>query len=338
MKKKLVPKKIIISRTDSIGDVCLTLPICKALKNHFPAVQIVFLGKTYTKAVIDACPYVDEFLNFSDLENKDDSIVVAAFREINADAIVHVFPNKKVAKWAKEAAIPVRIGTSHRIFHWLTCNYRPNFTRKNSNLHEAQLNFELLQPFGIPVPSFDALKTWKILHPTATLPEAVEKLFSNRKKVILHCKSQGSAVEWGIENFMQLARELVKQDVQVFFTGTASEGQLFRSQLPQHPLIVDVSGQLSLDELIAFIARCDVLVAASTGPLHLAGLLGIKAIGLFAPRRPIHPGRWQALGENAVAIVKDQQCTLCAQGKVCECISEIGVGVVLNEVLQSTNV
>jgi ADP-heptose:LPS heptosyltransferase len=334
MKKKLVPQKIIISRTDSIGDVCLTLPICKALKNHFPAVQIVFLGKTYTKAVIDACPYVDEFMNFSDLEQLENSSAIEAFRQIQADAIVHVFPNKKVAKWSNKANIPVRIGTSHRLFHWTSCNHRPNFTRKNSELHEAQLNFELLQPFGISVPTFDSIKTGQILHPKAILSLSIEQQFSARKKIILHCKSQGSAVEWGIENFMDLARELAQKDVQVFFTGTESEGQLFRSQLPKHPLIVDVSGQLTLDELITFIARCDALVAASTGPLHLAGLLGTKAIGLFAPRRPIHPGRWRALGDNSSAIVKDEQCTLCAQGKICGCISEIGVAVVMNAVVQ----
>lgn len=334
MKKKIVPHKIIISRTDSIGDVCLTLPICKALKDNFPGVQIVFLGKTYTKAVIDACPYVDEFLNFSDIEPQGALQVKVIFQQIQADAIIHVFPNKQVAQWAKEAAIPVRIGTSHRMFHWFTCNYRPNFTRKNSNLHEAQLNFELLQPFGLQVPEFETIKTWALLHPTCAVPEVVEKLFLPKKKVILHCKSQGSAVEWGIDNFMKLAIELAKNDIQVFFTGTAAEGELFSKQIPKHPLILDVSGQLSLDELIAFIARCDTLVAASTGPLHLAGLLNTKAIGLFSPRKPIHPGRWRALGEKSEALVFDEYCVSCAQGKVCQCISEIKVSEVLNNVLE----
>ena len=57
-----IPSRILISRTDSIGDVILTLPVCKILKNYFPQVKIGFLGKSYTRPVIQACSYVDVFI------------------------------------------------------------------------------------------------------------------------------------------------------------------------------------------------------------------------------------------------------------------------------------
>lgn len=325
MKTITLLQRVIISRTDSIGDVCLTLPICKALKEKFPAIHLIFLGKTYTQAVIEACPYVDEFLDFSALERMNESVAVEKIRALHADALVHVFPNKKVAKWAKKAKIHNRIGTSHRFFHWLTCNVRLNFTRKNSDLHESQLNFELLKPFGIDVPPFEAIKAWELLEAKEKLPRELTAHFSSHRKVILHCKSQGSALEWGFPNFMSLAIELAEQNIQVFFTGTEAEGAMFRPYLPKHELILDVSGQMSLAELLTFIKSCDVLVAASTGPLHLAGLLGTKAIGLFSSRRPIHPGRWQALGENSLALVNDENCLKCKKGEACSCIEFISV-------------
>ena len=43
---------IAISRTDSIGDVVLTLPICVWLKKHFPEIKIIFIGSTYTLPII----------------------------------------------------------------------------------------------------------------------------------------------------------------------------------------------------------------------------------------------------------------------------------------------
>ena len=326
-------QRVLISRTDSIGDVCLTLPICKALKEKHPAIHLIFLGKAYTQAVIEACPYVDEFLDFSALERMNESVAVEKIRALQLDAIIHVFPNKKVAKWAKKAEIPNRIGTSHRFFHWFTCNIRLNFTRKNSDLHESQLNFELLKPFGIGVPPFETIKTWELLKPKIKLRTALTAYFSPQRKVILHCKSQGSALEWGLPNFMSLAIALAEQNIQVFFTGTEAEGEMFRPYLPKHEHIFDVSGQMSLAELLTFIQSCDVLVAASTGPLHLAGLLGTKAIGLFSSRRPIHPGRWQALGENSLALVHDENCEKCNKGEICSCIEFISVEDVLEHCL-----
>ena len=331
-------KKIIVSRTDSIGDVCLTLPICKALKMYFSDVEILFLGKTYTQPIIESCPYVDSFCDFSELERLEPKTRIEFLHRLNADVIIHVFPNKKVAQWAKQANIPMRIGTSHRFFHWATCNQLLNFSRKSSNKHEAQLNFELLKPFGIEIPSFALLNSWDVLIPTDHIPTAISDLFTGNNRVILHCKSQGSAVEWGLENFMELALALANRNFQVFFTGTEKEGELFRDLLPIHPNVIDVSGKMTLSELIAFIANCQGLVAASTGPLHIAGLLRTRAVGLFSPRKPIHPGRWRALGSKSVALVYDEHCDKCARGKTCDCIVSIPIQDVLAHLDTNENV
>ena len=65
--------KIILSRTDNLGDVILTLPMAGVLKQHFPGVHIVFLGKSYTRPLIDACEFVDEFLNWDELKQMLDA-------------------------------------------------------------------------------------------------------------------------------------------------------------------------------------------------------------------------------------------------------------------------
>jgi ADP-heptose:LPS heptosyltransferase len=66
--KVLAPYRIIISRTDSIGDVILTLPLCVWLKKQFPQSELVFLGRSYTKDIIACFDVVDTFLNFDDLQ------------------------------------------------------------------------------------------------------------------------------------------------------------------------------------------------------------------------------------------------------------------------------
>jgi heptosyltransferase III len=293
---------IIISRTDSIGDVMHTLPLCAWLKATYPTCTVIFLGRTYTKAIVDCFSAIDHFIDYTHLENCTENDQIATLKATNASHFLHIFPNKKIAKIVRKANIKTRVGTSHRIFHWLTCNVRPAFTRKGSNLHEAQLNFELLKPLGLKViPTLERINQFTSYFSPSVLTIAHPELESLLQKsfFILHPKSQGSAVEWPIENYISLANSLLQKGNLVVFTGTEKEGDLFRNQLPKHDLLIDATGKCTLAELILLISRCAGLVACSTGPLHLAGFQNRKTIGLFSPRIPIHPGRWAALGQHS---------------------------------------
>jgi ADP-heptose:LPS heptosyltransferase len=318
----LTGKRILISRTDSIGDVMLTLPICSWLKEQFPDVHLAFLGKGYTRSVVSAYKAVDEFLDWKLIEQMSEEDQQSIFSKYST--IIHVFPNKKIAKLAKKASIENRVGTSHRTFHLLTCTHRLNFTRKRSDLHESQLNFELVRPFGLK----ELPRLVEVISRTDQFDPKDEKLpedLSLKGYTILRPKSQGSAREWPLKKYMVLAEKLAEDGKKVVFTGTESEGQTFRTVIPEHENIIDSTGRLTLEQLMTLIKNADNLVACSTGPLHISGYLNVNTIGLFSPKRPIHPGRWKALGNSVKILVNDQNCPTCEQGKECDCIEKIEV-------------
>ncbi|MBE0642259.1 MAG: glycosyl transferase family 9, partial [Bacteroidales bacterium] len=142
-------QRIIISRTDSIGDVVLTLPLAGYLKQLYPELDIVFLGRSYTRPVLDQCMHTDGFLNWDVVRQMSEEEAIASLKEVDAGVILHVFPSREIAALTRKAGIPHRIGTAGRLFHWRELNHRVRFSRRNSDLHESQLNFKLLQPFGI---------------------------------------------------------------------------------------------------------------------------------------------------------------------------------------------
>lgn len=327
-------ERIIISRTDSIGDVILTLPICNWIKQQYPNAHIIFLGKNYTLPILKAYSAIDEVCDWSEFENLPTVQRLSKFRELNADAIIHVFPNKEIASLAKKVKIANRIGTSHRSFHLLTCNHRVNFTRKRSDKHESQLNFELLRPLGLKeIPSLDeVVLSTKLLQPKAVqLPENVTHFVEKHPNfVILHPKSQGSALEWPIDRYDQLAKMLNNHGIAVAFTGTEKEGVSFRGYIPNNDTTIDTSGLFTLEQLMVFIQQAKGIVACSTGPLHIGGFLGIKTVGLFSNRKPIHPGRWHAIGSNTHYLVNDEDCPVCAKGQDCKCIEQISPERVFN--------
>lgn len=305
---------IMLSRTDSIGDVVLTLPMAGYLKKQFPKCRIVFLGRNYTRDVVALSEHVDEFISWDEAKTLP-----------KTDAIIHVFPVKEIASAAKKAGIPVRVGTTNRLFHWTTCNKLIKLSRKNSDLHEAQLNIKLLEFLQIPTDiSVDKIQDFYGFTKLDMLSEEWKtQIDTTRKNIILHPKSKGSAREWGLDNFSQLISSLPEEKFKIFVSGTKEEGMLAKELFEKHKQVTDLTGKMNLKQFIAFINAADVLVAASTGPLHIAAALGKKAVGLFAPMRPIHPGRWKPLGKDAHVAVLNKECDDCRKSKDCHCIREI---------------
>ncbi|MBI3518376.1 MAG: glycosyltransferase family 9 protein [Bacteroidetes bacterium] len=316
---------IIISRTDSIGDVVLTLPLAGIIKQFIPGSKIIFLGRNYTRDVIGLSQHVDDFISYDDVLKLNIYEQVDTFKQVNATHIIHVFPVKDIAYLAKKAGIKNRIGTTNRLWHWFTCNIKVSLSRKNSDLHEAQLNTKLLAPLGINKHfSIEELAANYGFTKVPTLEKTHADLIDkNKTNIILHPKSKGSAREWGLDNFSSLIQQLDKTKTRIFISGTAQEGELVKDLITKHPDVINLTGKLSLQQFIAFINQCDGLIAASTGPLHIAAALGKKAIGLFAPMRPIHPGRWKPIGKQAHYLVLNKDCSDCRKTMDCHCIREI---------------
>lgn len=319
--------RILLSRTDGIGDVVLTLPMAGVIKRYIPGSEVFFLGKSYTEPIIRMCEDVDDFLDWDEL-GKDIRACAKRLREMNFGTVVHVFPQKKIASVCKKAGIPQRIGTSHRLYNLFYCNRLVNFSRRKSDWHESVLNLRLLSSFSqipkdIPFESMSGFLHLKVA-PTSFFANVLLQN-DDRFKLILHPKSKGSGKEWGLDNFLGLIDLLDESKFRIFVCGTENEGKMFRDILFAKPKgnVYDLSGKLSLTEYVDFISRADAIVAASTGPLHIAAALNCHAIGLFPPIRPMNPERWQPIGKNVKVFCKDGICEKCRRTTDCTCMKSI---------------
>lgn len=319
--------KILISRTDAIGDVILTIPVCDILKEHKDISEVHFLGKSYTEDVVNTCAAIDKFINIDIINKLDYNDQIVFLEKEKYDAIVHVLPNKKIAKLAQDAKIPIRIGTTNRWFHWMTCNKLVKLSRKGSDLHEAQLNIKLLKALDIDesVPLSDIFRHFRMTNISPLPKRLLAYLQKDRLNIILHPKSNKSAREWGLENFADLIHLLPKDKYKIFISGTKADGASMRgwlAQLPEH--VVDMTGMMSLREFIAFIYHSNGLIAASTGPLHIAAAVGNNALGLYPPMRPLFPRRWAPIGPKASFLVGNSACNKCEHDvSKCECMKQI---------------
>jgi heptosyltransferase III len=326
--RALLGKRLIISRTDNLGDVILTLPLLGYLKSEVPDLKISFIGKKYTNALISQCVFVDQFLDKDEVES--DPKILA---DVHADTIIFIYPDKTLARLAKQAQIKHRVATAHRWYNWFYCNHLVDFSRLKSNLHESQLNFKLLKPFKLngDVDTSELIPYYGIQPSKNDYSQLLNKNYFN---LIIHPKSRGSAREWPLEKYYELVESLPAESYRIFITGLKEEGDLIRKEKPQllnHPNITDLTGRFNLTELTSFISQADGLLACSTGVLHLAAALGIYTLGLYSPMKPIHPGRWMPVGKKTKYLVLKKDCSDCRASKDCTCINSIGVDEVKEE-------
>jgi len=91
-----------------------------------------------------------------------------------------------------------------------------------------------------------------------------------------------------LENFGLLARRIIERmNLAVVVTGTGGEAvrveEVVRASSGR---AVSLAGQLSVKELAALLQKASLVVANSTGPLHVGVAVGTPVVGLF-PRIPV---------------------------------------------------
>lgn len=309
----------------------LTLPLAGYLKQSIPGVQVDMLCRGYAAPVVNCCTFIDRTLAVETVD------IDRLFADGAYDTVIFAFPDRALGRAARRAKVPNRVGSSHRLHHWLTCNRLAHFSRVRSQLHEAQLNFALLKPLGIDhVPTLAEIGPLYGLQ-APRLPETDELAAAAPFNLILHPKSNGNGREWPLAHYAELAALLSSDPgITVWVTGSRAEGELLARDggaLLAHPNVRNLCGRFDLRGLVALIGVADGLIASGTGPLHVAAALGRNTLGLFPPIEPIHIGRWGALGTNATSLSGAQRCGNCTGVQACTCMAAISPAQVADVVL-----
>ena len=317
---------LIISRTDAIGDVCLTLPAMGWLKSVHPDWQITMLVKAYAAPVAQSCHWIDTVAVWP--ENMSEHELSAWLLHMHADHIIHVFPNRRIAVAAKRAGIPLRSGVWGRLYHWFNCNHKVWLSRAHSLHHEAYLNLLLLaKVLNIACPD-DALMrqqvvNWSGIRLTANPDTAPTK------DIVLHPYSRGSGREWPIVNFAELARLMVNDGWHPMIGGTAQDAEIFATQQHLFPAgSTNVMGADTLEQYMQRIASSAGLVASSTGPLHMASLLGQACVGLFPPKQGVNQVRWGGMSPAGANLELPQDCEKTCSNHDCDCMRALSPALV----------
>jgi ADP-heptose:LPS heptosyltransferase len=291
-------KKIIVSRTDRIGDVVLSIPVFASLKRCFSNSETFALVRNYTSDVALSSPHVDNVIPYEPGES-----ILTTYRKlkaIDADAVVVLFPRFKIAAASFFAKVPIRIGTAYRWYSFLF-NKKIHEHRKDSVKNEAEYNLTLIEALGCNEKVLDAA-----LSVDEEASKTIDCFLSKNclsKFVVVHPGSGGSAFEWDTGNFREVVKRVTSSsNSNVVVTGTESENFLCKKICEGLGNAINTAGRFSILEFIALVSKAELFISNSTGPLHIAAAVHTPVIGIYPNNKPMTPVRWAPLTDKKIIL------------------------------------
>ena len=340
-------RKILLVRTDRIGDTLLTLPVVKPIKERWPDCKIDFLARTYTHPILRNVKEIGQILNY-DPEGvhrgiRGHQLLATEIQQQNYEAAILFYPRFGLTSALWWAGIPRRIGTSHRWYSFLLTD-RVQQSRKECLKHEAEYNLDLLEPLiqdlPIKIPQF------RLAIPEKTKRELQEILTANDilgKYIVVHPGNGDSAPNLSLDQYRTIIQQISLSGIRVVLTGVNSEkeyNESLKSDLSTNN-ITDLTGTLNLEQMIALLSEACGLITTSTGPAHIASSVGTPVATFYCPAIPHTPDRWGPL-ENLERVITPKlenshcqmkQCPHGTHGCLATCLQDDQISKVLNYLL-----
>jgi len=331
-------KSILLIQLGDIGDVVLTTPTIKALRDNFPSSIIFMIVRKHARELIEDCPWVDGLIS---IEKYNRSLRDNIMYQKN------FFQNLRKNRF--EIAIDLRTGTRGSVLSFLSgASLRIGRYADNGKLWRNRLFTHLVKPAN-EMQQYSALHNLNILAPfnptiNDSSPELIvtkekeidaenilrqEQIPSDKPIVALNPFSRWKYKEWPIKNYIKLINYIgSKYKVSILMTGSIDEKER-ASKIAKSCKINahNLAGKTSLRDLAAILKKCSLLIGIDSAPIHIAAAVGTPTVTIFGPSSPVN---WAPQGKHHSVIYKDLPCVPCRQkgcnnSEVSRCLDELGV-------------
>ena len=340
-------RKILLVRTDRIGDTLLTLPVVKPIKEKWPECKIDFLARTYTHPILKNVKEIGQILIY-DPEGvhrgiRGHQLLATEIQQQDYEAAILFYPRFGLTSALWRAGIPRRIGTSHRWYSFLLTD-RVHQSRRECLKHEAEYNLDLLEPLIQDLPS--EIPQFRLAIPEKTKRELQGILTANDilgKFLVVHPGNGDSAPNLSWDQYRTLIQQISLSGIRVVLTGVNSDTEYNESLKSDFSTnnITDLTGTLNLEQMIALLSEACGLITTSTGPAHIASAVGTPVATFYCPAIPHTPDRWGPL-ENLERVITPKlknshcqlkQCPHGTQGCLATCLQDDQISQALDYLL-----
>ena len=304
--------RILVVKLSSLGDILHVLPTVHALRDQMHA-EIDWVVHPEFAPLVRCFADVDHVLTFPRHHVlRDLRAAVRALRATEYDLVVDLHGLFKSGVVARLARARRRIAPSYAR-EGSAFFFRERAGRFDRTRHAVEQAYDTLAYLGLKRPDTPFRAALRPLEgpPNAALPD-----FPGGCRTIAFAPvSRWPSKDWPAERYGELARLLLARDpaLRILVVGgkaDAAVGAAIADAVPAADAgrLFNLCGKTSIAESLALLAKCDLLVANDTGPVHMAAAVGTRCLVLFGPTRPDWTGPY---GEGHRVIMRDLPCQPC---------------------------
>ncbi len=310
------PNRILLSRIKFIGDVVLTTPIIRAVREKYPDAFIAYLGEKNAVSLLVHNPYLNEIIpyDFSKPSILESAKVGFQLRKRKFDAVVDLFSNPRSALLMYASGAAVRIGKKvqgrgNLYTHRIEDDGKPKTA--------IDFHYQYVKPLGVEPTQFQT----EIFVTDIEKREAKrflawqfesDETYSQQSQQPLIGINPGTtwpSKVWLKENFAGLAFLLRKHlNAHVVLIQGPKDKQLCEDVAKESLANVSVLPVMQLRQLAAVLSQLNLYITNDNGTMHISIAVGTKTIGIFGPGEE---DIWFPYSSPHIALRKDVPCHPC---------------------------
>jgi len=320
-------RNILLVRLDSLGDVLMSVPAIRAVRQTLPLATITLLTSSEGSAVTPLIPQIDKTITFDAPWVKNPSGFSASTREFNSVAsklrrqffdaaiIFTVYSQNPLpaALLCFLANIPLRLGYCHENPYQLLNYWVPDPEPQVFIRHEVERQLALVKQVGLTTDN----QKLAITVPEEAVASVKEKLSNKGVSpksfwILLHPGASDIVRRYDPQKYIEAAKTLSKiTQATIVVTGKEDEKDLVDSiAAGVGKNAVSFSGKLNLDELVSLISLSPLVITNNTGPAHIAAATNTPLVCVYGHTNPQHTP-WMA---QSRVLPFDVPCKACIRG------------------------
>jgi len=303
--------KILVTRTDRIGDLVVSTPVFELIKKKYPQSHLAVCIFSEHRELVNGNPFVDEVILYDKKGAQKNWIGQWRFaREVHSkkfDLVIHLHATNRMHIMGWLARIPIRIGYDRRA-PWALTQVFP-YDKKAGLKHETDYLLHLCSA-ALPQPQVDAGQLLPYVPVTQGNRLSVSNLLQHlgvgvdEPIAVIHPSASDVSKMWPAEKFSEFLKQYTPEKIRWIAVGDvkAAEQTVTISKLSGVP-VLDLCGKLSLGMLAALFEKAKLVVSNDSGPAHIAAAVGTPTVSIFGRWQPgMNAERWKPNGKKAVVV------------------------------------
>jgi len=297
--------RILVTRIDRIGDVVLSTPIPREIKKAHPDSFVSVFVRKYTKDSYLNNPHVDEIIIYDEDDRSSSKSFWQLVSEVRRSKFTYAFmllPNERLNWILFFSGIPTRIGVGHKLYQFLSFSKYVDRKKYIPLRHEADYCLDMIRKIGIQPKSMDPeifLSSEEIIK-----RDVINKKLAPKGEFLIgiNTTSGKSSPNLTVEEYKKLIVRLSEEsNIRVIVTDNNPPVEIKNIERVIYPNI-----GLSLRGSIINFSALDVLISASTGPMHICAALKVSTISMFCPLPACSPKLWGPIGNKSEIILPEE--------------------------------